>query len=147
MKMIVDAVKRNKAERNSIIITYNANQAAEVARLAPDFLISVSARGKEDVERMEKLGVKVDKMVAFVGTSEPKRETYLYLQSRNISSILGTMGNIDKSAAANGDVLYYKLIENGANILSSDRHVEAGKELEKYVKDKGIESKYIKHLK
>ncbi|CAM4158195.1 glycerophosphodiester phosphodiesterase family protein [Flavobacterium antarcticum] len=147
MKMIVDAVRRNKAERNSIIITYNANQAAEVARLAPDFLISVSARGKEDVERMEKLGVKVDKMVAFVGTSEPKKETYLYLQSRNIPSILGTMGNIDKSAAANGDVLYYKLIENGANILSSDRHVEAGKELEKYVKDKGIESKYIKHLK
>jgi glycerophosphoryl diester phosphodiesterase len=147
MKMIVDAVIKNKAQRNSIIITYNANQAAEVAKLAPELLISVSARGKEDVERMETLGVTVEKMVAFVGTSEPTKETYEYLKSRNIISILGTMGNIDKSAAATGDALYYKLIENGANILSSNRPVEAGKELEKYVKDKKLKSKYIKVVK
>lgn len=147
MRMIVDAVRKNKAERNSMIITYNANQAAEVAQLAPDLLISVSARGKEDVERMEALGVKVDKMVAFVGTNEPKSETYKYLRSRKIPSILGTMGNIDKSAAARGDGLYYKLIQNGANVLSSDRFVEAGKELEKYVKINKIKSKYIKIVK
>ena len=144
MKMIVDAIRKNKAERNSMIITYNANQAAEVARLAPDLLISVSARGKKDVKRMEALGVKVDNMVAFVGTAEPSNQTYKYLQSRNIPSILGTMGNIDKSAVTRGDGLYYKLIENGANVLSSDRPVEAGKQLEQYVKDKKIKSKFIK---
>lgn len=144
MKMIVDAVRRNKAERNIIIITYNANQAAEVSKLAPDLLISVSARGKEDVERMEALGVKAEKMVAFVGTSEPKKETYQYLSSRKIPSILGTMGNIDKSAISKGDDTYYKLIENGATILSSDRPVEAGKQLAKYVLDKKLKSKYIK---
>lgn len=147
MKMIVDAVRRNKAERNAMIITYNANQAAEVAKLAPDLLISVSARGKKDIKRMEKLGVNVNNMVSFVGTTEPNKETYEYLRSRNISSILGTMGNIDKSAVAKGDELYYKLIENGANVLSSDRHVEAGKQLERYVKDKGIKSQYIKVVK
>jgi glycerophosphoryl diester phosphodiesterase len=144
MKMIVDAVRKNKAERNTIIITYNANQAAEVSKLAPDLLISVSARGKEDVERMEALGVKVEKMVAFVGTSEPKKETYDYLRSRKIPSILGTMGNIDKSAIAKGDDVYYKLIENGAIVLSSDRPTEAGKQLAKYVLDKKIKSKYVK---
>jgi glycerophosphoryl diester phosphodiesterase len=144
MKMIVDAVRKNKAERNTIIITYNANQAAEVSKLAPDLLISVSARGKEDVERMEALGVKAEKMVAFVGTSEPKKETYDYLRRRKIPSILGTMGNIDKSAIAKGDDVYYKLIENGAIVLSSDRPVEAGKQLAKYVLDKKLKSKYIK---
>lgn len=144
MRMIVDAVRRNKAEAYSVIITYNANQAAEVAKLAPDLMISVSARGKEDVERMENLGVTVDKMIAFVGISEPKPEVYQYLQSRKIASILGTMGNIDKSAAANGDDLYYKLIENGANILSSDRHVEAGIQLTKFADDKNLNSKHIK---
>lgn len=143
MKMIVDAIRRNKAERNSMIITYNANQAAEVAKLAPDLLISVSARGKKDVKRMEALGVKVEKMVAFVGTSEPSKETYNYLRSRKIASILGTMGNIDKSAATRGDGLYYKLIENGANIISSDRYKEAGMQLGRYVQDNGIQSKYI----
>jgi len=39
MKMIVDAVRRNKAEAYSVIITYNATQAAEVAQLAPDLMI------------------------------------------------------------------------------------------------------------
>ena len=143
MKMIVDAVRRNKAERYSVIITYNANQAAEVAKLAPDLMISVSARGKEDVERMEILGVKADKMIAFVGTSEPKPEVYQYLHSRKIACILGTMGNIDKSAAAKGDELYYKLIENGANILSSDRHIETGIQLTKFANDKKLKSKHI----
>ena len=81
MQMIIDAVRRNKAEAYSVIITYNANQAAEVAKLAPDLMISVSASGKEDVERMENLGVKANKMIAFVGTSEPKLEVYEYLHS------------------------------------------------------------------
>lgn len=147
MKMIVDAIRRNKAERNAIIITYNANQAAEVAKLAPDLLISVSARGKEDVERMEALGVKPENMVAFVGTSEPQKETYDYLLSRKIPSILGTMGNIDKSAAAKGGEIYYKLIENGASFLSSDRPVEAGKQLAKFVLDNKMKSKYIQLVK
>jgi len=144
MQMIVDAVRRNKAEAYSVIITYNANQAAEVATLAPELMISVSARGKEDMERMENLGVKADKMIAFVGTSEPKPEVYQYLHSRKIVCILGTMGNIDKSAAAKGDDLYYKLIENGANVLSSDRHIEAGIQLTKFANDKKLKSKHIK---
>ena len=144
MQMIVDAVRRNKAEAYSVIITYNANQAAEVAKLAPDLMISVSARGKEDVERMENLGVKADKMIAFVGTSAPKPEVYKYLHSRKIACILGTMGNIDKSAAAKGNDLYYKLIENGANILSSDRHIEAGMQLKKFADDKKLKSKHIR---
>jgi glycerophosphoryl diester phosphodiesterase len=147
MKMIVDAVRRNKAEAYSVIITYNATQAAEVAQLAPDLMISVSARGREDVERMENLGVKVDKMIAFVGTAEPKAEVYQYLHSRGIACILGTMGNIDKSAAANGDALYYKLIENGATILSSDRPVQAGKQVAKFTNDKKLKSRHIKIIK
>ncbi|OUL63230.1 glycerophosphodiester phosphodiesterase family protein [Flavobacterium sp. AJR] len=143
MQMIIDAVRRNKAEAYSVIITYTATQAAEAAKLAPDLMISVSARGKEDVERMEKLGVKANKMIAFVGTSEPKPEVYEYLHSRKISCILGTMGNLDKSAAAKGDELYYKLVANGANVLSSDRNVEAGKQLLKYATDKKLKSKHI----
>lgn len=146
MQKVIDAVRRNKAEAYSVIITYNANQAAEVARLAPDLMLSVSARGKEDVERMEALGVKADKMIAFVGTSEPKPEVYSYLHSRKITCIVGTMGNIDKSAATNGDALYYKLVANGATILSSDRVKEAGVQLQKYAKENKLRSKHIKEV-
>ncbi|WP_306353230.1 glycerophosphodiester phosphodiesterase family protein [Flavobacterium sp. '19STA2R22 D10 B1'] len=142
-RMIVDAVRKNKAEAYSVIITYNANQAAEIAALAPELMISVSARGKEDVERLEGMGVKVEKMIAFVGISEPKKPVYDYLHSRGISCILGTMGNLDKSAEANGDVLYYNLVKNGANVLSTDRNQEAGKEIMKYIAEKKLTSKHM----
>lgn len=146
MQKVIEAVRRNKAEAYSVIITYNANQAAEVARLAPDLMISVSARGKEDVERMEALGVSVNKMIAFVGIAEPKPEVYDYLHSRSIACILGTMGNIDKSAAANGDALYYQLIENGATILSTDRCKEASFQFKKFIEKNNLRTKHLKEV-
>jgi glycerophosphoryl diester phosphodiesterase len=56
------------------------------------------------------------------------------------------MGNIDKSAAANGDGLYYQLIANGATVLSSDRSKEVGIQLMKYAKDNKLRSKHIKEV-
>ncbi|MFD2909535.1 glycerophosphodiester phosphodiesterase family protein [Flavobacterium ardleyense] len=143
-KMIVDAVARNKAENYSIIITYNANQAAEVAQLAPNMLLSVSARGKEDVERMQQRGVKTENMVAFVGTSFPKPETLVYMKEQGITCISGTMGNLDKSAVANGDKIYLDLVKAGVMIISSDRPIEVAKQMAIYIDQNKLKSEFIK---
>ena len=143
-KMIVDAVRRNKAENYSIIITYNANQAAEVAQLAPDMLLSVSARGKEDVERMQEMGVKTENMVAFVGTSFPKPEVLAYMKEQGITCISGTMGNLDKSAVANGDKIYLDLVKAGVMIISSDRPIEVAKQMKIYIDQNKLKSESIK---
>ena len=143
-KMIVDAVKRNKAENYSIIITYNANQAAEVAQLDPNMLISVSARGKEDVERLQEMGVKTQNMVAFVGTSFPKPEVLAYMKTQGITCISGTMGNLDKSAIANGDKIYLDIIKAGVMIISSDRPVEVAQQMAIYIDENKLKSKFIK---
>lgn len=143
-KMVVDAVRRNNAENYSIIITYNANQAAEVATLAPDLMLSVSARGKEDVERMENLGVKAENMVAFVGTSFPKPEVMDYMKLKGITCISGTMGNLDKSAIANGDKIYLDIVKAGVMIISTDRPVEVAKQMELYIKENKLKNKYVK---
>lgn len=142
---IIAAVRKTHAENNSIIITYNANQAAEVHRLAPDLMISASARSIADVERLNTMGVPNDRIVAFVGTSAPDKAVYEYLHSKGIVCILGTMGNLDKSAAANPDKkVYYNLIADGADILSSDELAAAGKELDQYRKDKKISTPNLK---
>ena len=140
-KMIVDAVKRNKAENYSIIITYNATQAAEVAALAPDMMLSVSARGKEDVERMENLGVKAENMVAFVGTTFPKPETMQYMKEKGIICISGTMGNIDKSAIATGDAIYLDIVKAGVMIISSDRPAAVAQQMALYIKGNNLKIK------
>ncbi len=142
---IVEAVRKTKSESNAIIITYNANQAAEVHKLAPDLMISASVRGKEDLERLNKMGVPNNRIVAFVGVSAPDKSLYKYLHSKGISCILGTMGNLDRSAAANPKKqVYYKLVADGADILSTDEVLLSGRELDQYRADKKLSTKYLK---
>ncbi|UKT64649.1 glycerophosphodiester phosphodiesterase family protein [Pedobacter mucosus] len=142
-RKMIEAVRRTKAESYSIIITYNANQAAEVHQLAPDLMISASVRSVADLERLNQMGVPNNRIVAFVGTSAPEKSVYEYLHSKGIFCILGTMGNLDMSAKTNGDNLYPKLIENGADILSTDRSMESAAELLNYSKEKGLNTKHL----
>ncbi|MBS7567071.1 glycerophosphodiester phosphodiesterase family protein [Mucilaginibacter sp. Bleaf8] len=135
-RMIVDAVRRNKAEAYSIVITYSANQAAEVHQLAPDLMISASVRSVADLERLNKMGVPNNRIVAFIGTSAADKSVYDDLHSKGIWCILGTMGNLDNSAKANGDKLYSRLIKEGADILSTDRAIACGNELLQLAKAK-----------
>jgi glycerophosphoryl diester phosphodiesterase len=140
---MVEAVRRNGAEAYSVIITYSATQAAEVHRLAPDLMISASVRSVADLERLNTLGVPNNRIVAFVGTSALEKPIYDFLHSKGIWCILGTMGNLDKSAKAQGDQLYSELIEGGADILSSDNGVASANELLKYATAKKLSTKHL----
>ncbi len=142
-KKMIEAVRRNRAEAYSIIITYTAVQAAEVHKLAPDLMISASIRSIADLERLNEMGVPNNRLVAFVGTSAPEKPVYEYLHSKGIWCILGTMGNLDKSAKAQGDQVYKQLVEDGADILSSDRGIESANELLKYAESKGLRTKHL----
>jgi glycerophosphoryl diester phosphodiesterase len=143
-KKIIEAVRENKAEAYSVIITYTANQAKEVYDLDSTLMISASIKGRDDLERLNSWGIENENLVAFVGVSEPDKAVYDFLHEKGIQCILGTMGNLDKRAEARGDKVYYDLISNGADVLSSDRNQEAGKELLKYMKDNNLQSSHLK---
>lgn len=117
---VINQVKKSGAESNSIIITYNANQAEEVYRLAPDLMISVSLRNLSDLQRLTNAGIPEENLVAFVGTSEPEPSLYELLHSKKIPAILGTMGNLDRQAMARGENVYRNFYRNGADVLSTD---------------------------
>ena len=142
--MVVDAVRRRRAEAASVIITYNANQAAEVYQLAPDLMISASIQNKEDLQRLPDKGIPDNRLVAFIGVTEANADLYNLLHEHKILCILGTMGNLDRQAVARGEKTYYSFIENGADILSTDRPNEAGKVLQQYIGDNHLYSKHIK---
>lgn len=142
-KKMIEAVRRNKAEAYIVMITYNVGQAEEVHRLAPDLMISASIRSVADLERLNQAGIPNDRIVAFVGTSAPEKSVYDYLHSKGIWCILGTMGNLDNSSKSQGEKLYRTLIENGADILSSDRGIESANELMKYSSEKGLQTKHL----
>lgn len=141
---IVAAIHRTRSENNSIVITYNANQAASLHRLAPDLMISASVRSVADLERLNQMGVPDNKIVAFVGTTAPDKQVYEYLHGKGISCILGTMGNLDKSAVANPDKkVFAGLIEQGADMISTDELVLSGKQLDEIRKAKQLSFKYL----
>jgi glycerophosphoryl diester phosphodiesterase len=126
---VVEAVQKAGAENYAVIITYSATQAELVHRLDRNLMISVNIRNKEDYQRLHEAGIPDNRMVAFVGTREPSADLYEFLHKKKITTILGTLGNLDQMAQARGDDTYRKFVDNGADILSTDRPLEAGRAL------------------
>ena len=145
---IIEEVRKTKSESNSIVITYNDNQAVEVHQLAPDLMISVSAKYSKDLERLKSKGVPYNRMVAFVGTGGLDQKDFWALHQQGISCIMGTMGNLDRRAESRRNAKYYYGYANsGADMISTDNLVMAGKELDQYRKDKKITSVHVKKIK
>lgn len=123
-KKVIDAIRESKAEDVSIIITYDLEQAKSAYRLAPEFLISVSARNDDEFERLLEAKIPMENMLAFTGTRLSDVSFFKRLHDNDIVCMLGTLGNLDKRAEARGDQLYLQWKENGADILATDRPFE-----------------------
>ncbi|PKK38063.1 glycerophosphodiester phosphodiesterase [Siphonobacter sp. SORGH_AS_0500] len=128
---VVDMVHQTHTEDVSVIITYNAQDAAKVYKLDPNLMISVTIRNEAEYQRHHELGIPDNRMVAFVGTREPSTEHYQFLHQKGIPCILGTLGNLDKMAQAKGDQVYVNFAKNGADIMSTDRPLEMAEALKK----------------
>lgn len=132
-KNVIDLVEEMDMEDYAVIITYNVNDALAVNRMNKDLMISVSIRNDEEWQRMKTSGLPFDRMVAFTGTRLSPKGLYETLHAENIPTILGTLGNLDKQAAAQGDSkTYTRFLELGIDILATDRPLEAGSITEKY---------------
>ncbi|MEN5235638.1 glycerophosphodiester phosphodiesterase family protein [Sphingobacterium faecium] len=141
--LVIRAIRNQKSESNTVIITYSANQAAVVHNLAPDLMLSAPIKNVADLLRLNDRDIPDNRLVAFIGTSEAEKSLIDLIHGHGIMCILGTLGNLDKQAKQKGDQLYARFIENGADILSTDRPLEAGRILDFYIKKRNITSKFI----
>ncbi len=122
---VIAAVEKHDAASFAAIITYRIQDAKLVYSLNPDIMISVSAGDDGALEQIVESGIPTKNLLGFVGTREPGRAHYEKLQKLGIKTILGTLGNLDKSAIAKGnDSVYLNYIRNGANIIATDRPLE-----------------------
>lgn len=122
---VVAAVRAARAERHATIITYTVEDAAEVARLAPDLMISIDAPSREALDRHWSAGVQTAQMLAFTGTREPRPRWFRELRSEDIEPIFGTLGRpgsrLDDRWLADGDASEYaQLARQGAVIIATD---------------------------
>lgn len=126
---VVGLVRAAGAEGSAVVITYSAKDAKTVHELAPELMLSVSIRNAEELEWMRQTGIPWRNMVAFTGTSLKDAQFYDQLHQLGISCILGTLGNLDNSAAARGDRLYSQWRQLGADIFATDRPEAVAKQL------------------
>jgi len=140
---VVALIEEYGAENYAAIITYNERAAQKIHRLNPELMLSVTIRQEEDLANLQAAGIPVDRMVAFTGTSEASPELYQKLHALDVLCILGTLGRLDKQAAAEGEELYRQAIRNGVDILATDRPVEAARAIRKLIPRRSEQLKYF----
>lgn len=119
------AVESAGAQDNTIMISYSDEEAAEIARVAPGAMMTASARGGRDVERLESMGVDRTRIVAWTGTREPDPPAFARLLEEGVEPAFGTLGRagerLDDQYWADGDGSeYQRLVDDGVALIATD---------------------------
>jgi len=124
-EVVVKAIREAKAEDISIVITYDVAQAKSAYALAPELLLSVSARNDAEFDRLLEAKIPTKNMLAFTGTRLSQASLYKRLHAEDIVCMLGTLGNLDQQAEVKGNDLYINWKDLGVDIFATDRPFEA----------------------
>ncbi|RNC79833.1 MAG: glycerophosphodiester phosphodiesterase [Winogradskyella sp.] len=118
---VIKAITSANAEDYCIIITYDLDQAKSAYKLAPNLLLSVSARNELELNALLSTDIPTKNMIAFTGTRLSDKSLFQKLHDKDILTMLGTLGNLDKRAEARGDYLYNEWDKLGVDIFATDR--------------------------
>ncbi|GAB5526476.1 MAG: glycerophosphodiester phosphodiesterase family protein [Roseivirga sp.] len=140
---VIAEVQEANAGPYAAIITYSANDAQKVYQIDPSLMISVGIGNEQAYEAHKNLGIPDENMIAFVGLSEPDAAHYQFLHEKGIYCILGVLGNLDKKALAKGDSIYAGFVKRGADILATDRPIEAAKVIAPLIPETSSKRKYF----
>ncbi|TDQ14959.1 glycerophosphoryl diester phosphodiesterase [Algoriphagus boseongensis] len=142
---VIEEVRKTESEAYAALISYTFPAAKKLNSLAPELMLSVTIRNEEEIKRLEETGIPWSRIIAFTGLAERSPEFNKALHQRGVFTILGVLGNLDQSAEARGDQLYASFVQNGADILATDRPIEAAKAIQTLSPKTSSKSKYFTH--
>lgn len=122
---IVSHVRAAGAENNVVLITYNDEQAIEVATLAPDLMMTAGLDSRSHQEELEAAGVNFDNVIAWLGTRDPNVRAFEAIGARGVETAFGTLGRpeqrLDDQYWSDGDGSEYQvLVDGGLTLLATD---------------------------
>ena len=122
-------VKRQNAQDRIVLISYSMASAQKLHSLLPDAMISLSLDTQSELNAAVAAGVPDDRILGFTGIEDPRPRLFSILNSRDVEVIFGTLGgrdSIDNDIAASGyEALYADIAAQGADIIATDRPLEA----------------------
>jgi len=141
---IIEEVRATNSEQHAALITYTFPAAKKLHAMAPELMLSVTIRNEEEINRLEQTGIPWTRVIAFTGLAERPQEFNQALHQRGVFTILGVLGNLDQSAKTRGDQIYASFVQHGADILATDRPIEAAKAIKTLAPSRSSKSKYFK---
>ncbi|MEQ8705399.1 MAG: glycerophosphodiester phosphodiesterase family protein [Phaeodactylibacter sp.] len=130
IEKVVETVRNMGAINYASVITYNYEDALKAYLTDPRIRLSVTIRNQEELQRYLDGPFTRSNLMAFTGLTERSPQFYKSLKDAGITIIIGTIGNLDKSATAKGDRVYRKLYKAGADVLATDRPIAVFKAFE-----------------
>ena len=126
---VTNEIIHQDAEDRVILIAYSIGSAAKLHRLLPRAMISIALDSQSALNRAVAAGIPDYKILGFTGTQDPRPRLFSILNGRDVEVIFGTLGgrnSIDKTIAQSGyGTLYAEIAAQGADIIATDRPVEA----------------------
>ncbi|MFC3415856.1 glycerophosphodiester phosphodiesterase family protein [Algoriphagus hitonicola] len=142
---VVKIIDKTGAESYAALISYTFPAAKKLHSLAPELMLSVTIRNGEEIKRFEETGIPWDRVIAFTGLAERTREFNNQLHQNGAFTILGVLGNLDRSAISRGDEIYVSFVQNGADILATDRPIEAAAAIRGLIPNQSSKSSYFEY--
>ena len=127
---IVKLIDQLQTQDQVVLITYDIKQATQAYQLAPNLLLSVSARNSNELDWLLNSKIPTQNMLAFTGTRLSSDSLYQAIHKIGVKTILGTLGNLDKQAQAKSDTLYKYWKSKGIDVIATDRPFEVAKALQ-----------------
>lgn len=141
---VVEEVRETEAEAYAALISYTFPAAKKLHYLAPELMLSVTIRNEEEIKRFENTGIPWTRVIAFTGVAERPLAFNQALHKKGVFIILGALGNLDRSAQSRGDELYASLVQKGADILATDRPIEAAEAIKTLAPSNSSKAIYFK---
>lgn len=124
-EQLIEEIRETRSEAHAAVITYSFAAAKKMYSLAPELMLSITIRNEEEIQRFEETKIPWTRVIAFTGVAERPQEFNQALHEKGVFTILGVLGNLDRSAISRGDQLYTSFVQKGADILATDRPKEA----------------------
>ena len=122
-------LRETGAEARVVVIAYSLGQARLIARKMPAVMISATVERPSDLHELRRAGVSLDRVLAWTGNEAPDPVLWAALDESGVEVIFGTLGgrdSLDARIEANGDdAPYAELARRGADVIATDRPVEA----------------------